>query len=388
MVTALPTLYANMAKSTESTKRNVSQPGNAVRPELASLRKEIDRVDREIVRLLASRAKLAREVGAVKTAAGDAIYDLVREHEVLARVVAYNQGPLSDCSLRSIFREIISGSRALEISLRVAFLGPEYSYSHMAAAQQFGESAELTPVGTIAAVFEEVETGQALHGVVPIENSTDGRVTDTLDMFTRSSVKICGEIPLRIRHCLLSKTPRAQITEVHSKPQALSQCRNWLSKHLSGARLVEVASTSAAAKTASETPGVAAIASQQAGKHYGLELAAAGIEDNPNNVTRFAVLGGKSSRKTGDDKSAILFQVEHRPGALADAVTVFKRCMLNLTWIESFPLPAAQGPQYVFFAEVEGHEHDSKFKRAVASLSKKCVLLEVLGSYPKGKLED
>lgn len=344
-------------------------------------------MDREIVRLLGQRAKLARDVGAVKAAAGDSIYDAPREFEVLDRVAAYNQGPLSSHAIRAIFREIISGSRALEITLRVAYLGPLYSYSHMAAAQQFGASAELTPVASISAVFDEVESGQAVHGVVPIENSTDGRVTDTLDMFTKSSVKICGEIPLRIRHFLLSKSPRSAIVEVHSKPQALSQCRNWLSKHLPGARLVEVASTSSAAQTAVDKPGVAAIASEQAGKHYGLDVIASGIEDNPTNVTRFAVLGAKPCRRTGDDKSALLFQVEHRPGALADAVMVFKRCLLNLTWIESFPLPAAQGPQYVFFAEVEGHEHDSKFKRAVASLSKKCVRLEVLGSYPKGHLE-
>ena len=195
------------------------------------------------------------------------------------------------------------------------------------------------PVGSIAAVFEEVHRKQSDFGLAPIENSTDGRVADTLDMFTRMRVRICGEVEMRIHHSLLGKCQRTDVREVYSKTQALSQCRNWLAKHLPAARTIEVTSTSTAAQLASEKPGAAAIASIQAGVHYGLDVLAENIEDNPFNTTRFAVIGDHPSPKTGNDRTAVLFQMEHRPGTLADAMMIFKRAKLNLTWIESFPLP-------------------------------------------------
>ena len=277
-------------------------------------------------------------------------------------------------------REIYSGCRSLIHQPRVTFLGPLYSFSHLAAIHHFGQSVEAVPVGTIAAVFEEVHRKQSDFGLVPVENSTDGRVADTLEMFARMRVRICGEIELRIHHTLLGKCLRTEVREVYSKPQALSQCRNWLAKHLPAARSIEVTSTSTAAQLAGEKPGAAAIASLQAGIHYGLEVLAENIEDDSSNTTRFAVIGDQSPPRTGNDHTAMLFQVEHRPGALADAMMVFKRSKLNLTWIESFPTPGARG--YLFFVQMEGHQSDARLRRAVASLEKKTSRLEILGSFP------
>lgn len=268
---------------------------------------------------------------------------------------------------------------------RVAYLGPEYSYSHLAAIKLFGDATPMAAVATIAAVFESILRDDAHAGLVPIENSTDGRIVDTLGMFVRVNVKICGEVLLSIHHNLLSRTPREQIREVHSKPQALSQCRTWLANHLPKAKLVECSSTTAAAEMAATRPGVAAVASVEAGRQYQLDVIDASIEDNPNNVTRFAVLGRHLPPPTGDDKTAILFQVEHRPGALADAMVLFKNAGLNLTWIESFPLPQTNA-QYLFFVETAGHASDPPVAAALQRLKAISLRLEVLGSYPRASL--
>jgi chorismate mutase/prephenate dehydratase len=264
----------------------------------------------------------------------------------------------------------------------VAYLGPQYSYSHLAASERFGDGVTLAPVTTIAAVFEEVNRRQADYGLVPIENSTDGRVVDTLDMFARLPVQICGEVRLRIHHYLLGKCSRDQVREVYSKPQALSQCRDWLAKHLPGVRTVEMTSTAAAAQLAVDRQGAAAVASKQAGVSYGLGVIAANIEDNRNNITRFAVIGNKPAQRSGNDKTSLMFEVPHAPGALADVMAIFKRNKLNLTWIESFPI-AGTTSEYRFFVELEGHPSDLKIRRALASLEKKTVRLEILGAYVK-----
>lgn len=351
-------------------------------PSLDSLRAKIDRIDQQLVELVNQRAQLALEIGRIKHESGVACYAPAREEEVLARVAELSQGPLDERSLRAVFRELISGSRALEKSLRVAFLGPAYSYSHLAAIHRFGQNVELVPVNTIAAVFEEVHRRHADFGVVPVENSTDGRVADTLDMFTRLRVRVCGEVQLRIHHNLLGRCQRAQVQEVYSRPQAISQCRNWLARHLPAARLVEVTSTSTAAQLAQDKPGAAAIASLQAGVHYGLDVLAADIEDNQGNLTRFAVIGDQTGPRTGRDKCALMFEIEHRPGALADAMGIFKRNRLNLTWIESFPINRPEGG-YMFFVEFEGHESDSRVEKAIAALVRRALRLEVLGSYAR-----
>lgn len=351
-------------------------------PSLASLRGQIDKLDTEIVRLINERAKIAIQIGKIKDQDGQPVYAPNREEEVLARVVETSKGPLKPQCVRAVFRELISGSRSLERVLRVAYLGPAYSYSHLAALDRFGQSVELVPVASISAVFEEVSRGHANFGLVPLENSTDGRIADTLDNFARLPLKVCGEVQLWIHHCLLAKCARADVTEVYSKPQAISQCRNWLAKHLPQARVVELTSTSTAAELAQDKPGAAAIASRQAGVHYGLDILAENIEDNQSNMTRFAVIGDHTGTRTGHDKTAVMFEIEHRPGALADAMAIFKRNRLNLTWIESFPIPRQQGG-YLFFVELDGHEKDARVRRALESLERKSLRFETLGSYPR-----
>ena len=349
---------------------------------LSELRREVDKIDKQLLSLVNQRAKLVVRIGEVKRASGTLAYDPNREQKIVATLASANKGPLGDSVVSSVFREIISGCRDLAAPSRIAYLGPEFSYSHSAAIQRFGGSALLAPVGTIATVFQEVASGEADFGLVPMENSTDGRIADTLTMFTRTPVRICGEVQMRIHHNLLGRCQRSQVTDVFSKPQALSQCRDWLAKHLPQAQLHESASTTAAAEIAAKKKGAAAVASRLAADNYGLDIISANIEDNPNNVTRFAVIGNQSYPRTKNDKTAIMFQVAHKPGALADAMNLFKRNRLNLTWIESFPIPELPS-EYLFFVELEGHESEAKVKRTVEALGKKSLRLVVLGSYEK-----
>jgi chorismate mutase/prephenate dehydratase len=349
----------------------------------SQLLKNLERSDRELLRLMNEHAKTVQRLGKAKddgalTAAAETFSDAQR----IERLVAGNQGPLPERALRIVLRELESASRALIKRLRVVYLGPKYSYSYQAAVDRFGESSELSPVATIAAAFEEINQHQADYGVVPLENSTDGRVADTLTMFARLPIRICGEVQVRIRHNLLAKCPRDQIQEVYSKTQALSQCRDWISKHLPWVRTVEMTSTAAAAQVAASKTGAAAVASLAAATAYGLDVLASDIEDNKNNVTRFAVIGGEQPPRTGQDKTALMFEIPHRPGALADAMAVFKRGRLNLTWIESFPMRDTRN-EYVFFVELEGHQGDSKVRKALSALQRRTARLEVLGSYAK-----
>jgi len=266
----------------------------------------------------------------------------------------------------------------------VAYLGPQFSYSYSAAAKYFGPIEALQPVNTIGAVFEEILRNQASYGVVPIENSTDGRIVDTLNMFIKTPVRICGEVLLPIHHNLLAMCKRDEIREVYSKPQALSQCRNWLNNHLPEAKWVEVASTAAAAKIAAAQPYAAAVASREAGLSLGLDIVAASIEDNQNNVTRFVILGNEDVPPSHDDKTSLLFQVPHKPGALADVMVMLRDNGLNLTWIESFPVPGSAN-EYFFFVELEGHRANSNVQKAMESLSKTALRLDLLGSYPRAR---
>jgi chorismate mutase/prephenate dehydratase len=368
-------------KSTTGPKqqRVPTEGGQSPRP-LAELRTELDAVDREIVAAINRRATIAKQIGERKQGDSQPIFDPQREAQVLHQVVANNPGPLSDDAICAVFRELVSGSRAVQKRNRVAYLGPEFTFSHLAAIQRFGHSSELVPVGTIAAVFEEVERGQAQFGVVPMENSTDGRVSDTLDCFSRSHVRICGELPLRIHHCLLGTGTRDDVRTVVSKPQPLSQCRNWLARHMPHADLVEVGSSAEAARRATDDPTIAAVASAQAGVNYGLPVLVPNIEDNPDNITRFAVISAETSPPSGRDKTALMVEIAHQPGALADAMAIFKRNKLNMTWIESFPIPGARG-RYLFFVEFVGHEQDRPSRRAIETLAKNALRLEVLGSY-------
>lgn len=347
----------------------------------AGVKAKIARLDRQVVKLAQERARWSVKAAELEDASSPPVSAGAGQEDAFERAMANVPGPLPPEKVRSLLSELVSDCRALVRPLRIAFLGPLYSYSHLAALHRFGHSMEFTPVATIAAVFEEVNRAHSDFGLVPIENSTDGRIADTLDMFTRLPVRICGEVEMHIHHTLLGKCPRTEVKEVYSKPQALSQCRNWLMKHLPQARAIEVTSTSTAAQLARDKPGAAAIASAEAGVHYALEVLAERIEDNPGNTTRFAVISMHSAHRTGTDKVALLFEVEHRPGSLVEALAILRRNRLNMTWIESFPIPETQR-KYLFFVELEGHESDARVRRALAMLQRRTTRLEILGSFP------
>jgi chorismate mutase / prephenate dehydratase len=367
---------------------------------LRSLRAQIDKLDHQILKLVNERASVAAEIGRLKNDHGEEIFSPAREEEVLQNVLQQNEknkGPLDAGTVRAVFREIMSGSRALQKVLKVAYLGPEYSYSHLAAIERFGQAVEFLGVNNIAAVFEEVDRGHVEFGVVPVENSTDGRIADTLEMFLRMPhLVICAEVRLQIHHNLMAKCEPQEIRRVYSKPQALSQCRNWLAKNLPQAAIHGVSSTADAANLAQHEPGAAAVASRQAAVKYGLRILFDNIEDSLYNETRFAVIGHQKSGKTGHDKTTILFRIPHQPGSLAEALEVFKQNKINLTWIESFPgprrlsgesgdekaSPKAPKPEYLFFVDLEGYVEEPKVKRALQMLGEHCQEVTVLGSYP------
>jgi chorismate mutase/prephenate dehydratase len=350
---------------------------------LKDLRGRIDRLDLQILELINKRAGLAAEIGKHKNDHGTEVFLPAREEEVYKHLQEANKGPLDQATVRAVFREIMSGSRAIQKVLKVAYLGPEYSFSHLAAIERFGQAVEFMRVGTIANAFEAVNRGHADFGVVPLENSTDGRVADTLDMFLRlPQIKIIAEVRLRVHHNLLANCEPQEIRRVYSKPQALSQCRNWLSKNVPFASQHEVSSTATAAELAQKEKGAAAVASRQAAVHYGLRILFENIQDSPHNETRFAIVGHQECGKTGHDKTAVMFRVPHQPGALVNALDIFKQNRLNLTWIESFPSSRAGKPEYVFFVDFEGHQEDPKVKRALNALHEHCDELTVLGSFP------
>jgi chorismate mutase/prephenate dehydratase len=356
-------------------------------PSLATLRGDIDRIDKELVLLLNRRAEVALKIGQVKQAQGVEVWSAAREDEVIARALAESRGPLPPETLRLIFRELMSGSRSLQRTMRVASLGPKYSYSHLAAVAKFGEAVEHVPVGSIAAVFEEVNRRHVQFGVVPLENSTDGRIADTLEMFVRlPGLKIRAEVRLRVHHCLLGRCEWGEVQRVYSKSQALSQCRHWLGKNLPQARVIDVVSTAAAAEHAQREEFSAAVASRAAAEPYGLKVLASNIEDQPHNITRFAVISERSEERTGRDKSTLLLRLSNDPGSLVEAISPLKKNNINMTWIESFPTsdgPADRDPTYLFFLDVEGHANDAAIQRTLDLVRKKCERLEILGSYPR-----
>ena len=358
-------------------------------PTLASLRGEIDRVDKELVALLNRRAEFALQIGQVKRKQGLEVWSPAREDEVIAKALSTSLGPLPPETLRLIFRELMSGSRAIQSTLRVACLGPKYSYSHLASVAKFGEAVEHVPVGSIAAVFEEVNRRHVQFGIVPLENSTDGRVADTLEMFVRlPGLKIRAEVRLRVHHCLLGRCEWAEVQRVYSKAQALSQCRHWISKNLPQARVIDVVSTAAAAEHASREEFAAAVASRAAGDAYHMNVLAPNIEDQQHNVTRFAVIGEQSEQRTGRDKTTLMLRLPNETGSLVEAIAPFKKGGVNMTWIESFPSPEGPGnqnPAYLFFIDVEGHVDDEPVKRSLEAVRKRCERLDILGSYPRGE---
>jgi chorismate mutase/prephenate dehydratase len=349
---------------------------------LDGLRAKIDDLDEKIVQLLNDRAKVVVEIGKLKQASNSPIYAPDREKSVLARVRQLNHGPLANRCLEGVYRELMSGSFALEKPLRIGFLGPIGSFSHAATVKKFGSSVEYVDLADISSVFEEVARGHTDYGMVPVENSIHGGVIDTLDAFLHSSARICAEVKITIHHNLMAKEPWEQIKRIYSKPEVFSQCRNWLSSTAKGRDIQASASTSRAAELASTESGAAAIGSEMAGELYGLHTLFENIEDNPDNVTRFFVIGREPARRTGDDKTAIMFTTAHKPGALADVLDVFKSNEINLTDIEKRPGKKVNW-EYYFFIDAQGHADDAPMQKAVDEAKKHCLQLTVLGSYPR-----
>jgi len=355
--------------------------------ELAKLREQIDGIDDQILDLLNQRAQIVLAVGKAKQGDRSAFYVPSREKAIYQRLTSENPGPFPNDAVCKVFREIISASLNMELPMQVAFLGPQSTFTHQAAMQQFGLSAQLVPLKSIPAVFEEVERGRAHYGVVPVENSTEGVVNHTLDMFVGSDLKIIAEIMLEISHNLLSKTGNpALITRIVSHPQALVQCRRWLETNMSDIPQLDVSSTAAAAQLATEDETVAAIASEAASMQYGLQIIKARIEDNPNNFTRFLVIGKKSPEQSGDDKTSIMFSVKDEPGILYRMLAPFSTRNINLAKIESRPMKQ-KAWEYIFFLDLIGHVADSRVTDAVEELKSHCNFLKVLGSYPLARHE-
>jgi chorismate mutase / prephenate dehydratase len=350
-----------------------------------ALRKKIDQIDEKIVGLLNDRANFAQRIGAKKRLNNEEIYVPNREQEVLDRISQVTRGPLSEQAIRSVFREVIAVCRSLESPLKIAFFGAVATYSHLAAREKFGSAAHLLPTASINEVFQEVRQGRVSFGVVPIENSTEGVVAHTLDLLVDSDLQICAEIFLVIHHNLLSRSGRAEdIQTIASHPQALAQCRGWLGGHFPKLPVEEVASTAHAAKVAADDPTVGAISSSLAKDVYDLQVVAANIEDQSNNITRFLVIGAKDSEPSRNDKTSLVFSVKDRPGVLHRMLQPFARSRINLSKIESRPIKNKPW-EYMFFLDLKGHKQEARVKRAIDDLQRNCVFLKILGSYPSGK---
>jgi len=357
---------------------------DAADAELARLRAEIDRVDRALLEQLNARARLVQEVGQLKQRAGRPVYSAARERDLLAALRAANPGPLADDVVETIFRTIVSATRQLERRLRVAYLGPEGTFAHEAARRAFGPFVDLVPVSPIAAIFTAVERGEADHGVAPVENTTQGVVTETLDTLVTSEVALCGELLLRVSYQLLSRSGRLEdVRRVASHPQGLAQCRNWLERHLPGVERIETSSTAAAARLAAEDDAVAAVASAVAGESCGLVPVARAIEDRHDNTTRFLVLGREPVARSGVDLTSVVFTVRKaEPGALHRLLEPFARHGVNLTSIQSRPMPGKPF-EYLFFLDLEGHRDDAPVRAALDEAAACAHSHRVLGSFPR-----
>lgn len=343
----------------------------------------IDTVDREVVELLSKRVSLAGEIGTIKRQSGTGYFDPAREAEVMDKISALNPGPMSGAALRAIYREIISASIALEKELCIAYLGPEATYTHQAAIRSFGTSLSYRPLKTIPDVFAEVDRGDADYGVIPIENSNEGAVFHSMDMLVESDLHIVSQLYLPIEHCLVSQSGLEGIREVHSKDQAIGQCREWLRRYLPDAQLVDTASTAAAVKTAAKRPEVAAIASFLAAELNDIPVVKRGIQDKADNVTRFLVIGKTVTKPLGEgrDKTSLVISINDEAGALEKALKPFAKRGINLSKIESRP-SRRKAWDYYFFIDLIGHYEDAPVQEAISELEAHCPLVKWLGSYP------
>ncbi|GAA0557751.1 prephenate dehydratase [Halomonas salifodinae] len=357
--------------------------------DLDALRQRIDSLDNDILRLISERAQAAQQVAQVKSAEDPkaVFYRPEREAQVLRRIMELNPGPLDSEEMARLFREIMSACLALEQPVKVAYLGPEGTFTQQAALKHFGDSAVSLPMAAIDEVFREVEAGAANYGVVPVENSTEGVINHTLDSFVDSSIRICGEVVLRIHHHLLvsSNTRQDKVSRIYSHPQSFAQCRKWLDAHYPGAERVPVASNAEAAKLIKTEWHSAAIAGDMAAKLYDLERIAEKIEDRPDNSTRFLVIGNQDVPLSGDDKTSIVVAMRNQPGALHDLLEPFHRHQIDLTRLETRPSRSGVW-NYVFFIDFKGHRDEPQVAAVLEEVQLRAAELKVLGSYPAGVL--
>lgn len=347
-------------------------------------RKAIDRLDQQIVRLLNERTKHVLGIGTIKLKHGEEIYAPHRERAVLQRVARMSKGPLGADAIRAIYREIMSSALAVEKPLTIAYLGPQATFTHQAALQRFGTSLSYMALKTIADIFSEVAKRHADFGVVPVENSTEGVVTHTLDMFMDSELKIVAQIVMPIQQCLISKARRGQIRRLFVHPQSLAQCRGWLQRNLPNVEVIETSSNARSAEMAGREKNAAAIAGLLAAETYGLPVLEHNVQDNAANATRFLVLGRQSPPPSGRDRTSLMFCVADRVGALHGAIAPFRKYRINMTKIESRP-SKRKAWEYYFFVDVDGHVQDPKLSKAIDELSEHCVFVKVLGSFPNAE---
>jgi chorismate mutase / prephenate dehydratase len=347
-------------------------------------RKAIDKLDAEIVKLLNERTKHVLHIGEMKLKAGEEIYVPHRERAVLDRLCRLNSGPITNESLRAIYREVMSSALSLEKTLTIAYFGPEATFTHQAAIRKFGSSLNYSAHKTIADVFAEVARNRADYGVVPVENSTEGVVTHTLDMFVDSDLKVVAQIVMRVQQCLMSKGPKRDIKKLFVHPQSLAQCRAWIQNNLPDVELIETSSNARSAEMASKTRNSAALGGALAAQRYGLDVLEADIQDNSTNTTRFLVLGRQCSPPTGKDRTSIMYSIPHQVGALHTSLAPFRKYRLNMTKIESRP-SKRKAWEYFFFVDCDGHYEDKRVANAIADLQKHCTFVKVLGSYPNSE---
>ncbi|MBE0544142.1 MAG: prephenate dehydratase [Verrucomicrobia bacterium] len=348
---------------------------------IATHRKAIDQLDAQIVRLLNERTNHVLAIGEIKLKAGEEIYVPHRERSVLQRICQLNQGPMTADQLRAVYREIMSSALALEKTLTIAYLGPEATFTHQAAIRRFGSSLHYSAQKTIGDVFTEVSKNRADYGVVPVENSTEGVVTHTLDMFVDSDLKVVSQIILPVQQCLLSKSPRTKIQKLFAHPQSLAQCRGWIQNHLPRVEIIETSSNARSAEFAAKEKNTAAIAGLLAAEKYGLPVLEYDIQDNAANATRFLVLGRQCSPPTANDRTSLMVSIMDKVGALHRALDAFRRYRINLTRIESRP-SKRKAWAYFFFIDCDGHMQDGKVTKAIRLLEEQCSFVKVLGSYP------
>jgi chorismate mutase/prephenate dehydratase len=351
--------------------------------ELTPLRQRIDALDDELLRLLNERAQVVLEVGRVKQSKQAPLHVPEREAAIVKRLLASNPGPFPAQAVVAVFKEIISASLNLEGPIRITYLGPEATFTHLAARHYFGSGCTFLSRGSIPEIIAAVEKGDAAYGVVPVENSSEGSVAQTLDEVALSNLTVCGELIERIHHCLLSREPTLEsVGTVYAHPQSFAQCRRWLESRLPGAHLTEMASNAQAAKRAAKEPRVAAIASGLAGDLYGLTTLAENIEDSASNQTRFWVIAREGRPPTGNDKTSVLVSLKHEAGALHGMLSPFDAHGINLTRIES--RPSRQRPwEYLFFIDLEGHPGTPAVQAAIDELKEASLWVRVLGAYPK-----